>query len=352
LFHLEFRLFSVDWLFSGNVPVPLPPVKKMLKMALGWPVWIPYLSPVPPSPTRNGAMAPKESLSRAGLLHLLVVYVVWGSTYLAIRVAVREGAGFPPFTLAFMRVVVASAILFTWAALRGDRLRLSRAEFLLMLGSGVLLWVGGNGLVSWAETRASSGLAALLVAAMPIWGELINSAVDRRLPSGRMTGSILLGFAGVAVLSYPILRQGTTADVLGVVALLLAPFFWALGSIWFQRRKPDLSIRAVSAWQQICGGLGFLVVILLRGEPLPTPTGAAWAAWGYLVVFGSVVAFTSYMATLRLLPYQIVMTYAYANPVIAVFLGWLILGEAVTAYTLSGAALVVAGVAGIFNNRT
>ncbi len=296
-------------------------------------------------------MSRNEPLNRAGLFHLMVVYLVWGSTYLAIRVAVREGAGFPPFTLAFMRVMAASVILLTWAWLKGDRLRLTRSEFLLMLGSGILLWVGGNGLVTWAEMRASSGLAALLVAAMPIWGELINAVTDRKLPSARMLGAILLGFVGVGVLSTPILRQGTQADVLGVVALLLAPFFWALGSIWFQRRKPDLTIRAVSAWQQICGGMGFLVVILIRGEPLPTPTSEAWLAWGYLVLFGSVVAFTSYMATLRLLPYQVVMTYAYANPVIAVFLGWLLLGEEVTGYTLTGAALVVAGVAGIFNNR-
>ena len=113
-------------------------------------------------------MPSQKSLSHSGLLHLLVVYFVWGGTYLAIGIAVREGAGFPPFTLALMRVAVASAILFTWASLRGDRLRLSRQEFLLMLDSGVLLWVGGTGLVTWAEMRASSGLAALLVAAMPI----------------------------------------------------------------------------------------------------------------------------------------------------------------------------------------
>ena len=297
-------------------------------------------------------MPTKEKLSRAGLAHLMVVYFVWGSTYLAIRVAVREGAGFPPFTLAFMRVAVASSILFVWAGLRKDRLRLTRKEFLVILGSGLLLWVGGNGLVTWAEMRASSGLAALLVASMPIWAELIAMTIDRRLPSVRMAGSILLGFSGVGLLSYPILRQGTTADVLGVIALLLAPFFWALGSIWFQRSKPDLSIQAASAWQQVCGGLGFLLVIWIRQEPLPTPTGEAWLAWGYLVLFGSVIAFTSYMATLKLLPYQIVTTYAYVNPVIAVFLGWLILQEEVTAYTLGGAALVVAGVAGIFNNRS
>jgi drug/metabolite transporter (DMT)-like permease len=94
-----------------------------------------------------------------------------------------------------------------------------------------------------------------------------------------------------------------------------------------------------------------LAVGLLRSEPLPTPSGDAWLAWGYLVLFGSVLAFTSYMATLRLLPYQVVVTYAYVNPVIAVVLGWLILGEEVTGWTIAGATLVVAGVAGIFNNR-
>ena len=297
-------------------------------------------------------MVDRKELDRKGLLHLLVVYLVWGSTYLAIRVAVREGAGFPPFMMAFMRVVVGAAILMTWAWIKKDRMRLTRQEFILFLGSGILLWVGGNGLVTWAEMRASSGLAALLVAAMPIWGELITTVIDRRLPSSKMTASILLGFAGVAVLSWPVLRTGTRADVLGVIALLLAPLFWAIGSIWFQRRKPDLSVRVISGWQMICGAIGFLVVILIRGEGLPHPTTEAWIAWGYLVIFGSVFAFTSYMATLRLLPYQIVMTYAYVNPVIAVFLGWLIISEEVTGWTLAGAALVVAGVAGIFNNRS
>ncbi len=248
--------------------------------------------------------------------------------------------------------MVAAGILSVGAWRRGHRLRMSRAEFGLLLGSGLLLWVGGNGLVTWAEMRASSGLAALLVAAMPIWGELISNIIDRRPPAGKMAGSILLGFLGVAVLSWPVLRDGTTADIMGVIALLLAPFFWALGSIWFQRQRPDLTVQTISAWQHLLGGAGFLVLILARREPLPTPTTEAWAAWGYLVIFGSVIAFTSYMATLRALPYRIVMTYAYVNPVIAVFLGWLILQEEVTGWTLSGATLVVAGVAGIFNNRT
>lgn len=296
-------------------------------------------------------MEETNKLNRRGLGHLSVVYLVWGSTYLAIRIAVRDGSGFPPFTMALMRVIVASAILLTWAKLRGERIRLTRGELGILLGSGVMLWVGGNGLVSWAEMRVSSGLAALLVAAMPIWGEIVNSIIDRRLPGWRMTGSIVLGFIGVGVLSWPVLSQGTTADILSVIALLLAPLSWATGSIWLQRRKLDLSDRAMSGWQQLLGGAGLLLFVLLRREPLPTPTGEAWLAWGYLIVLSSVICFTSYLTTLRLLPYQIVMTYAYVNPVIAVFLGWLVLSEDVTGYTLTGAAFVVASVVGIFRNR-
>lgn len=296
-------------------------------------------------------MEETTKLNRRGLAHLSVVYLVWGSTYLAIRIAVRDGSGFPPFTMALMRVIVASAILLTWAYLRGERIKLTRSELGLLAGSGVMLWVGGNGLVSWAEMRVSSGLAALLVAAMPIWGECIGCIIDRRLPGWRMTGSIVFGFIGVGVLSWPVLSRGTTADILSVIALLLAPLFWAAGSIWLQRRKLDLSDRAMSGWQQLLGGAGLLVFVLLRREPLPTPTGEAWMAWGYLVVLSSVICFTSYLTTLRLLPYQIVMTYAYVNPVIAVFLGWLILSEDITWYTITGAAFVVAGVVGIFRNR-
>jgi drug/metabolite transporter (DMT)-like permease len=293
----------------------------------------------------------QAKLDRLGLAHLAVVYLVWGSTYLAIRVAVREHAGFPPLVMAGLRTLVAAGVLFIWARLRRERLRVSRGEFGLLAGTGALLWLGGNGLVTVAERHTDSGLAALLVAAMPIWAELIAIALDRRLPRWRTVGSVLIGFAGVAVLSWPILKTGTRADILGVVALHAAPFFWALGSIWLQRRRPGLSVVAISGWQQAFGSAALLAMSLATREPLPTPTGEAWLAWGYLVLFGSVIAFTSYMNTLRRLPYRVVMTYAYANPVIAVFLGWLLLHEQVTAWTLAGALLVVAGVAGIFQNR-
>ncbi|MCB1162989.1 EamA family transporter [bacterium] len=302
-------------------------------------------------PQPSPAKPPKARLDRFGLAQLAVVYVVWGSTYLAIRVAVREGAGFPPFMMATLRVAVAAAILLGLARLRRQRVRITRGELGLLAATGALLWLGGNGLVTVAERRADSGLAALLVAAMPIWAELIAAALDRRPPSRRSAASVLLGFVGVGVLTWPELQGGSRADVLGVMALLAAPLFWALGSIWLQRRRPDLGVLTISGWQQALGGVSLLAMSLLAREPLPRPTGEAWLAWLYLVLFGSVLAFTSYMGTLRRLPYRLVVTYTYANPVIAVFLGWLLLGERVTPWTLAGATLVVAGVAGVFANR-
>ena len=296
-------------------------------------------------------MIDRKRLDRTGLAHLSVVYLVWGSTYLAIRIAVREGSGFPPFTMAFFRVTAASAILLIWARLRRERIRLSLMELGLLASTGVLLWVGGNGLVNWGETQVSSGLAALLVSTMPVWAECVVCLVDRHFPGWKMVGSVLLGFLGVGFLSWPVLRQGTTADILAIIALLLAPLSWAAGSIWLQRRKLDLSDRAISGWQQLLGAVALLTIAMLRHEPMPTPTGESWMAWGYLMLFGSVICFTSYMTTLRLLPYQVVMTYAYVNPVIAVFLGWLILRENITGWTIAGAILIISSVVGIFQNR-
>ncbi len=291
------------------------------------------------------------ALSRQGLFNLAVVYVVWGSTYLAIRLAVRPEGGFPPFHLAMMRVVAASLILFAWSALRKHALKPRPRELVVLAGSGLLMWVGGNGLVTWAEQRADSGLAALVVAVMPIWSALIEAVIDRRMPTFKLAGSLLIGFAGVGVLSWPVIRTGDVSDLWALVALLVAPFTWAIGSIWIARRRPELSVQTVSAWQHLLGGVGFLVVIALIGERWSAPTGEAWFALGYLTLFGSVIAFTAYVATLRLLPVKVAMTYAYANPVIAVLLGWLIIDEPVTRWTVVGAGLVLAGIAGVFNNR-
>jgi len=293
----------------------------------------------------------RTSLNFTGFLNLLVVYFVWGSTYLAIRVAVQNDGGFPPFVLGFSRVIAGGTLLLLWSILRGERIKPTRQEMVTLVISGLLLWVGGNGLVNWAEQRVDSGLAALIIAATPIWVAIVEATIDRKLPSWRMVGALLIGFSGIAVLIAPTLQDGVSADILSVIALLLAGLSWGSGSV-FQTRKPVALTSVVNAgYQQLIGALGFGIIILFLGETWTSPGLEAWLAWGYLVIFGSLFAFTAFIRALKLLPTKIVMTYAYVNPVIAVFLGWVILGESVTIYNLGGALLVLIGVAGIFRER-
>jgi drug/metabolite transporter (DMT)-like permease len=286
-----------------------------------------------------------------GYLPLLVIYVVWGSTYMAIRVAVREGAGFPPFTMALIRMGVAGALLLGWAWLKKYRLRPSKSELIILVISGVLLITGGQGMVVWSEQRAESTLAALLIAASPIWTAIIEAVVDRKMPSGKLLASLLVGFAGISVLAIPGSVNGVSADLWSTVALLFAGFSWSLGSVLQTRRPVSLRPLVSSGYQMVFGSTGLLVLMLLMREPAPHPTIEAWLALGYLVVFGSVIAFTAYVTSLKNLPIKIVMTYTYVNPVIALLLGWAILGEQITRWMIGGMGLVLLGVWGVFRER-
>ena len=286
-----------------------------------------------------------------GLLNLFVTYVVWGSTYLAIRVAVREGAGWGPFWLGATRVLVAAVFLFAFNALRGARLKPSRSELWILAVTGVMLWVGGNGAVNWAEQRIDSGLAALIVGTMPIWVALMESLIDRRRPSLLLSISLVVGFGGLVVLTYPMMEDGVRADAVGVIAVVFAAISWGFGSIVVNRRRLALDPIVISGWQQLAGGVGFAVIALAVSEPMPKPIPEAWGAWAYLVVFGSLLAYTCFVYALKLLPTTVVMTYAYVNPVIAVFLGWIILSEPITGYTVVGMVLIVAGVYGVFRDK-
>jgi drug/metabolite transporter (DMT)-like permease len=292
--------------------------------------------------------APKSEIPLAGVLHLLIIYIVWGSTYLAIRVAVREGSGFPPFAVGALRTLAGGAILWSLAALRRRRLRLTAYETGVLFASGLLLWTAGNGLVTWAETRAESGYAALIIATIPIWIALMEAVADRRVPPPLLIFSLLLGLAGIAVLSFSQLAGGDQRDLAALAALLLAPFCWALGSVLQRRRPVGVAPQVSAAYQQLFGSVGFFAVALLVNEPAPTPTREAALAWLYLVIMGSVVAFSSYVAALQMLPTRIVATYSYVNPVIAVLLGAVILGEAITPATIVGMILVLISVAGVF----
>ncbi len=296
-------------------------------------------------------MSPLRRLSGTGLLALLVVYVVWGSTYLAIRYAVREGSGFPPFTMAATRILAGGAILLFIGLLCRYRMQVSRAEWGWLSLSAVLMWNGGNGMVTWAEQHAHSGYAALVVGTTPMFSALVESAFNRRRPSTGLLLSLLVGFAGLFLLTWPVLHHGARGDLGATLALVAAPFCWSLGSTIQQRHPLKLPVVVSAGWQQVVGAVGFLVLVVLTGEPVPHPSPEAWWAWGYLVLFGSVLSFTAYVIALRRLPMPVVMTYGYVNPVIAVLLGWFFLNEEVTATTLAGMALILAGVAGVFRQK-
>ncbi|MCL6600664.1 MAG: EamA family transporter [Alicyclobacillus macrosporangiidus] len=290
-----------------------------------------------------------KSMLNPGIIHLFILYVVWGSTYLAMRVAVSGTHGFAPFTMGALRVLMAGIILLIWAAVRRHPVRLTRRDAWVLAITAACLWLGGNGLVLWAEQYADSGYSALMVGTVPLWTALLESILDRKLPTPILVASLLAGFAGIALLNASALAHGDESRWYASLVLIVAPVSWAIGTI-VQKRHP-LSISSplvVSGYQQLFAGLGFAAVAALLGEPWGTPSHQAWMALAYLIIFGSVLAFTSFGVALRLLPASVVLTYAYVNPVIALFLGWALLGEPIGIWNLTGAALILLSVAGVF----
>lgn len=286
------------------------------------------------------------SLLRVALA-LAAVYVIWGSTYLAIAVAIET---LPPFWMAGIRFVVAGAILYGWALWRGAP-QPSLAHWRSAALIGGLLLLGGNGGVVWAEQHVSSGVAALLVSMVPLWMVLfrwLQPGGER--PSGRVWAGLGLGFLGLTLLVRPWAASGGgSLDLLGVGALVLACVSWAWGSIHSRRVPLPESPVMATALEMLCGGALLLLVGAFAGEPaqvdLAAVSGRSALALIYLITFGALVGFTAYIWLLRVVNPVLVSTYAYVNPVVAVFLGWLILSEPVTAKTLAAAAIIIAGVA-------
>jgi drug/metabolite transporter (DMT)-like permease len=273
--------------------------------------------------------------------NLASVYVIWGSTYLAIRVLVRT---VPPLYGAGARFVVAGGLMLAFLG-RRRALRVERRELLACALVGTLLAAGGNGLVTVAERDVPSGLAALLVASVPLWIVIYRTAGRDRV-AGATLLSVAIGFAGVALLLLPGNRP--TGVPLGPSLVIVgAAASWGLGSFASQRVPLPADGLATTGWQMLFGGLVLTVAGLLAGEHVGTPSGESAWAWAYLVVIGSLVAYTSYTWLLRNAPISQVATYAYVNPVVAVVLGALILNEHVGAATIAGSALIVASVAAI-----
>ena len=293
-----------------------------------------------------------NKLSFYGLMHLFIVYILWGSTYLGIRVAVQEGSGFPPMIMSATRVFAGSLLLLGIARFfQKQKFQLTKDELIPLLISGLALWWGGNGLVAIAEVTVPSGFAALIISCTPIWVAIIESMIDKKRPSILLVFSLLIGLAGIAALNWPTIRFGNFNYLWGSVLLVLAGLSWGAGSIYQKRKDIKSSPEVRSALQQFFGGIALFVTSYIIGEPHINPTPSAWWAWVYLIVFGSVVAFTSFIKALQLLPSNIVFTYAYVNPLVAVILGFIVLGESITLWTLAGMTLVIVGVFGVFKDQ-
>jgi drug/metabolite transporter (DMT)-like permease len=279
-------------------------------------------------------------------LALGIVYVVWGSTYLAIRVVVQT---MPPLLSAGVRHVIAAAIILVLLAVfRGTgALRLTRAEWLGASLVGMLLLLGGNGLVMLGERDVPSGLAALIVAVVPLWVVLLRRLFGERIPLGTIVG-VVVGFAGVAVLIVP---EGVSGEVelLGMLLIVGAALSWAIGSYFSKLVALPRDPLASTGAQMLVGGASLLVAGLLTGESnsvaFETFSPESLLALGYLIIFGSVLAYTAYTWSLQHAPVSRVATYAYVNPVVAIILGALLLNEQVHATMLLGAAMIVASVA-------
>lgn len=276
---------------------------------------------------------------------LAIVYVVWGSTYLAIRVVVED---LPAMASASWRYFCAAVLLAAILAARGGwrRLRATPRELAGCAALGLLLPALGNGLVSVGEHQgAPSGIAALLIAAVPLWVIVYRAASGDR-PRLRTTLGVLLGFAGLVGL---VTASGIEGDVRVGACLVIAAasVFWSFGSWSTPRLTLPRDAFVLTAYEMLFGSLFLLAFAAIRGEHV-LPTAApldAWLAWLYLVTFGSVVAFTAYVWVLSVAPISLVATYAYVNPVVAVLLGWLILSEPITPAIMAGGAVVVAAVA-------
>lgn len=297
--------------------------------------------------TRPGIAPAHRPTPAAIWTALAIVYVVWGSTYLAIRVAVQ--AELPPLVSGGARFVIAAAVLAAvLAAARGPRvLRVTRREAAAAGAVGVLLLLGGNGLVMIAEQTVPSGLAALLIAAVPLWVVVLRASTGDR-PNRTTVVGVLLGLGGLALLT---LTGGGVAGAttLGVLTVLAASLSWSVGSFGSGRLPMPRDPFVATVWEMAIGGGVMLLVGAARGELRGFDVAAVplrgWVALGYLIAFGSLVAFTAYVWLLQHAPLSLVATYAYVNPVVAVALGALLLTEPITAAVLAGGGIVVAGVA-------
>jgi drug/metabolite transporter (DMT)-like permease len=282
---------------------------------------------------------------------LLTVYLVWGSTYLAIKYAV---AGLPPFLAMGVRFLVAGTVLMLAVlALRGKAaFRITRPQLITAAVCGLFLLVGGNGVVAVAEQNVDSGLAALLIAGTPLWVVLLR-AVLRDRPSVATLAGLLLGLTGVAVLLLPGIRGA--ADLGPLLLVCLSSVLWSCGTVLATRRPVPADPFVTSVVQMAAGGVGLIVLGSLGGEwgrlDLAAAPASSWIAFAYLVLVGSCIGYSAYVWLLARAPLSLATTYAYVNPAVAVALGAMFRSEPLTSNVLLGGSLIIAAVAWVITSE-
>jgi drug/metabolite transporter (DMT)-like permease len=290
--------------------------------------------------------------SRAQIvLGFAAIYLIWGSTYLGIRYAVET---IPPLLMMGVRHFVAGVVVYAWVRRRG-----TPAPHLKQWGyaaiAGVFLFLGGHGVLAWAEQKVPSGLAALLCATLPLWTVLLSrlDGSERKL-GVRAWAGLFLGFAGVALLIGPSVL-GRHLDLLAAGAVLSSALLWAVGTSYTRAVRMPASTALSAAMQMVSGGAMLLIAGLLAGEAarvhVASITARSVISLAYLIVFGSIIAFTVYIWLLTVSSPSRLSTYAYVNPVVAVLLGWAAAGEALGVRTLAATAIILAGVALVSTRR-
>ena len=278
---------------------------------------------------------------------LIALYIVWGSTYLAIRFAVET---IPPFMHASLRFLISGAILFIWRQAAGDEMP-TKGNWKSTAIVGTLLLLGGNGLVALAEKTVPSGIAALMISTSPFWLVLFESfRTGGTRPNWQSILGLIIGFSGVFVLIGPaeISGSGQKFDTFGTILLLFAPLLWSLGSIYARGADMPKSTLMSTGMQMLTGAVSLFIVSVLTGEltgfSFAQVSARSW--WGliYLITFGSLVGFVAYGWLLHNAPISLTSTYAYVNPVVAVFLGWLLADEELNTRIALASAIIIGSV--------
>jgi drug/metabolite transporter (DMT)-like permease len=287
------------------------------------------------------------------ILAFAAIYIIWGTTYLGIRVAIDS---MPPFLMAGARFLIAGTAVYLFLRLRGQPnpgWSQWRSAFLV----GGLLLVGGNGFVTFSEQEVPSGIAALIVATLPLWMTLLDWLVFKGKKPGRgIAFGVILGLAGIVLLIGPQLLNGAGGVSLASwIIIILAPLLWSFGSLLSRTADMPKHVFMSTAVEMLAGGVLLTIIGLVMGEAgqvAPAEFSAkSWAAFFYLVIFGSIIAFTAYIWLLQNVPATQAGTYSYVNPIIAVFLGWLVLDEPLSARMLVAAAVIVVAVMLIIRQR-